>query len=202
MSQSVVDKVFEPFFTTKIEGEGTGLGLTAVSGIVKAHGGEIHCRSEPGAGTTFSMSFEVPRQPVQEPVSLQTEGTGPGPGGTETILVVDDEDAILSMLNRALSNVGYHVLTAANVDDALETYAAGCEDIALVILDLDMPRGGGSAFLERIDEAGLKAKVIIASGNPDGAASVEQFRTRIAAFVAKPFTLSELEGNIRLALES
>lgn len=189
MRREVLDHIFEPFFTTKKPGEGTGLGLAMVFGIVQGHGGHITCHSEPGTGTTFRMYFpviEIEQQPNED-----TERAQPV-CGTETILIVDDEDLIRELGQRFLSRAGYTALAAGNGREALEIYRNKKQEIALVILDLIMPQMGGIECLEKLLQIEPNAKVIIASGHlPDG--NVRESLLRNAkGFVRKPYNLEEI----------
>jgi len=184
MEENVMEHIFEPFFTTKAAGEGTGLGLAMVFGIVKMHGGHITCSSEPGSGTTFAIylpAIEV------EPENGETVNRGKAPGGTETILLVDDEELVRALGNRLLSRSGYQVLTAANGIEALEIFNREAEKIQLVILDLIMPEMGGKQCMDEILKAYPRTKILISSGySPDGP-SREAIEGGARGFVAKPF---------------
>ena len=161
MDQAVVENIFEPFFTTKEIGKGTGLGLASVYGAVKSHGGYVTCDSEIGRGTTFRIFLPA----ISREVVTETAEKAPKPlrGGSETVLVVDDEKLIRDMASEALRRSGYGVLIAASGEEALEIYAGG-RQIDLVIMDLGMPGMGGFKCLREITRIEPRAKVLIASG--------------------------------------
>jgi PAS domain S-box-containing protein len=162
MNKEILARIFEPFFTTKAEGKGTGLGLSTVYGIVKQHNGSIDCESEPGHGTTFKIY--VPAISRREAVSESTtKETGPK-GGTETILVVDDEESVRGMIGQILSRAGYKLMTACDGKEALDLYKQEGAKISLVILDLMMPKMGGQKCLEELLKINPQAKVLIATG--------------------------------------
>ncbi len=147
MDQETQLHIFEPFFTTKEAGKGTGLGLATVYGIVKLHTGYIICYSEPEHGTTFRIFFPAiscerePQTKVEETLLR---------GGSETILLIDDDTSVRDWGTEILSSVGYEGLTATNGKEALEIYQRARERISLVILDLIMPEMGGTQFLTEI----------------------------------------------------
>ena len=145
MDKETLDHIFEPFFTTKEAGKGTGLGLAMVYGIVTQHGGQIRCYSEPGHGTTFKIYLPA-LVAEKEPLETATREAMPR-GGTETILLVDDEEFVRDLGKRILERSGYTVLTAANGKEALDLYKRERGNISLVILDLIMPEMGGKQCL-------------------------------------------------------
>jgi PAS domain S-box-containing protein len=194
-----LSRIFEPFFTTKEPGKGSGMGLAMVYGIVKNHGGWIDARSSLGKGTTFRIllpaSQGIPAPPV----------TTPGPellaGGTETILFVDDEEALRSLAQSTLGSLGYRVLTARNGIDAVTSYGEHRGEIALVILDLIMPEMGGAETFRRIREMDPGAKILVASGYA-GDGRLEQLLAEGAAgFLQKPYRLGTVATAIRQALD-
>ena len=156
MDKEVVEHIFEPFYTTKGPGEGTGLGLAMVFGIVKSHKGHITCYSEPGTGTTFRIYLPTMVQEIEPDVAVTQQMPA---FGTETILLVDDEKSIRKMGEEMLRMVGYSVLTAANGKEALEVYRSNQDRIALVLLDLIMPEMGGKQCLEEILKINPKTRV-------------------------------------------
>ncbi|MEW6350508.1 MAG: response regulator [Thermodesulfobacteriota bacterium] len=200
MDQETVRRIFEPFFTTKAPGAGTGLGLATVYGIVKQHGGHITCSSEPNRGTSFAVYFPA--------VHLDRAGAGAPdphatpPGGTEKILVVDDEELVRELGTRLLSRVGYTVLTAANGEDALGIYEKEGNGISLVILDLVMPRLGGRQCLDRLLKTDPRAKVIISSGYFVEGRTREMVEAGAKAFVTKPFRGHDLLKTVRDVLDA
>lgn len=156
-----VERVFEPFYTTKAQGKGTGLGLSIVYGIVKSHNGHISCYSEPGRGTVFRVY--VPAVAITKRAEHRGS-TPPIERGTETILLVDDEEALRKLGASILTKFGYKVVTASNGKEGLDIYRRDPETISLIILDLIMPEMGGAECLEQILAIDASAKVMIASG--------------------------------------
>ena len=155
MDKEVLEHIFEPFYTTKGPGEGTGLGLAMVFGIVKSHKGHITCYSEPGTGTTFKIYLPAIVQEIEQDVAATQQMPA---FGTETILLVDDEKSIRKLGEQMLRMAGYRVLTATNGREALEVYRSNQDRIALVILDLIMPEMGGKQCLEELLKIDPKVK--------------------------------------------
>ena len=200
MNQQTREHIFEPFFTTKEVGKGTGLGLSTVYGIVKGLGGQITCYSEPGLGTTFKIHLPV----YQHEASSFIEGpqqTQESLGGKETILLVDDEDALRDLGALTLSKAGYSVLTAKSGEKALEIYQAQSQTIGLVVMDLGMPGMGGYRALKAILELNPQAKVMIASGYAANGGVKEALQSGAAGYVAKPFKKAELLTTVRTVLD-
>jgi two-component system, cell cycle sensor histidine kinase and response regulator CckA len=198
MARGTLDRIFEPFFTTKQPGEGTGLGLSMVFGVVKNHGGHITCYSEAGVGSTFKIYFPVLAEDLQPDQATTIEMPA---GGTETLLLVDDEDAVRTLGAEMLELAGYTVLAAANGREALEVYRNNRESIALVILDLVMPEMSGRKCLEELLKMNPKAEVLIASGYAANGPAKEARESGAAGFVGKPFDLKQILLAIRKILD-
>ena len=199
MESGTIEHIFDPFFTTKGVDKGTGLGLSMVYGIVKNHGGHIVCRSKPGKGTSFDIYF--PAVELVEKSAEVTEAAGALQGGTETILVVDDDDVIRDLCREILTKFGYKVLTAFSGESALDIYGEEKDRIDLVILDLIMPGIGGRKCLEGLLEMDPEAKVILASGySADGPAAVA-LKSSIRGFVNKPYQVKQILSAVREALD-
>ena len=199
MAKETLDHIFEPFFTTKEAGKGTGLGLATAYGIVKQHGGYITCYSEPGAGTTFKICL-----PAVEP-GIDKEVTAPQtmPAfGTETVLLVDDDDFVRDVGKKILVHAGYTVLTACNGGEALEVYRIKKDKISLVILDLIMPEMGGRQCLERILKIDPSAKVLIASGLSAEGTTKEVTAAGARGFVGKPYDMRQMLASVREVLDA
>jgi two-component system, cell cycle sensor histidine kinase and response regulator CckA len=199
MNRETIEHIFEPFYTTKELGRGTGLGLAIVYGIVKQHGGHITCESEVGKGTNFSVYLPA-IEPQLEP---EVERNGEFPAfGTETILLVDDEEFVRDLGERILCKGGYTVLTAADGRDACLLYRQKRGKIALVILDLIMPEMGGQECLRELLKIDPEVKVLIASGYPAGTSAGETIESGAKGFVDKPFRVKEFLRLVRKVLDA
>ena len=201
MDRQTMERIYEPFFTTKKVGEGTGLGLSVVFGIVQAHAGTITCESEVGLGTTFTVCLPAASQPGSGP-RLATEGGTPQPRGTETILVVDDETSICSVLARYLEVLGYTVTTANDGEMALEKYkTANCRPHA-IILDLGMPKMSGWKCLEELRKFDPRVKVMIGTGYGGDNLETEARNKGAAGLLTKPYQLADLGKTLRNILDT
>ena len=200
IEKEVKDRVFEPFFTTKAPGQGTGLGLSMVYGIVKNHHGHIECDSEPGAGTCFRVYFPVSKSEniLKDEISTEKEKIATG---SETILLIEDDESILDAANRMLTHFGYAVIPATNAEKAIEIYLAEQESIDLVILALNMPGMGGRKCLERLLDIKPELKTIVTSGHPSAVNLKNVHNAGNAGFVEKPYQFSDLLRTIRQVLD-
>jgi len=199
MDEETVERIFEPFFTTKEIGRGTGLGLAMVHGIVKQNNGHITVYSEVGKGTTFRVYFPA----IEGDVEPDVGPTGIMPAfGTETVLLVDDEEFVRDLGKRILERSGYTVLTAVNGKEALELYKREREKISLVILDLVMPEMGGQQCLEDLLRIDPKARVLIASGYAVDGQTKEALETGARGSVGKPFDMRQMLQAVREVLDS
>jgi CheY-like chemotaxis protein len=197
MDKATIDRIFEPFYTTKESGRGTGLGLAMVYGIVEQHGGHITCESEVGHGTTFEVYFPA----IESQVEPELDKTGVMPAfGTETILLVDDEEFVRDLGARILSIAGYNVLTATNGKEGLDLFEKEQTQISLVILDLIMPEMGGKECLKELYKIDPQLKVLIASGLADPSIK-EPVEMETRGFVSKPFRMTELLRQVRKVLD-
>src|SRR6266508_3545911 len=195
MDARTLAQVFEPFFTTKPKGVGTGLGMPMAYGLVKQHRGYLLLYSEVGQRTTAKVY-----QPGV-PDALEAAAGTALPGGTETILLVEDDPTMLAAAQQLLAKVGYHVLTAVNGQQGLDTYRAHRATIHLVITDVVMPKLTGFDLYDGIRGVSHDVRVLFMSGFP-----APNFRKTVGqdprvAFVTKPWTASELLDQIRLLLE-
>ena len=199
MDKDVVEHIFEPFFTTKEFGKGTGLGLASVYGIVKSYGGYISCYSEVGQGTTFKLYLPAAEHQAV-PEEKNTEGNLPR-RGTETILLVDDEESIRTFASAVLGRFGYRVVTGASGEEALEIIGRTEGKIALVILDLGMPGMGGHKCLQEIRRINPSAKVLIASGYSMNGHVKKSLETGAAGYIGKPYRINVLLQKVREILD-
>jgi len=200
MNKQTQEHIFEPFFTTKGTGEGTGLGLAMVYGIVKNHHGHITCESRPGKGTSFRVYFPVieergRQQLKQHSEMVQTQH------GNETILLVDDQDYLRNLGQLMLTKFGYNVLTAPDGETAVQIYREQAPHISLVILDLIMPGIGGNNCLDLILKDDPSAKVIIASGYSVDGSTKKELESKIKGFVSKPYELNQMLSIVRETLD-
>ena len=200
IAKEVQSRVFEPFFTTKAPGQGTGLGLSMVYGIVKNHHGHIEYESEPGKGTKFSIYFPVSKSNdvlKEEITAKEVKQTT----GNEIILVVEDNESILDAVERMLQHFGYTVITASYGEQAIEIYQSRKDAIDLVILTLNMPGMGGRKCLERLIEIKPDLKTIITSGYTSAANLNIFLNGGNTVFVEKPYQLEELLRIVRDILD-
>jgi two-component system, cell cycle sensor histidine kinase and response regulator CckA len=199
MDEQVQSRLFEPFFTTKEVGTGTGLGLATVYGIVKQSGGYISVRSAPGQGSTFTIY--LPR--VQEPAPAPREPVTASPRhGTETILLVEDEERVRRLARLVLQRAGYTVLDAANCTDAVRASRAHDGSIALLLTDVVMPDGTGPSVADRLAASRPDMKVLFMSGYADHASLRGHECALRHAFLQKPFTPSALVIKVRSVLDA
>ena len=198
MEPEVVDRIFEPFFTTKSDCDGTGLGLAMVHGIVSQHGGHVRCYSEPGRGTTFKIYFPVSK--THPPEKLDETREMPA-FGTETVLLVDDDDRVREMGRQMIEMAGYRVFSARNGEEALEIYAEHKGEISLIVLDLIMPGMGGRRCLEDVLAFDPEALVLIASGHSSSSLGREEMEAGARGFINKPYDAKDILGAIRKVLD-
>ncbi|MBW1798006.1 MAG: response regulator, partial [Deltaproteobacteria bacterium] len=197
MDDATRRRIFEPFFTTKEMGRGTGLGLAAVYGIIKNHEGIITVYSEKGEGTTFTIYLPALEMEVKE----EKKGSEDVPKGTETILLVDDEDMMIDVGSQMMEKFGYQVLKARSGKEAIEIYEANKNMIDMVILDMIMPDMGGGDTYDKLSEMYPDIKVLLSSGySIDGRAS-EILERGCKGFIQKPFNMSQLSRKIREVLD-
>lgn len=198
MSETVKARLFEPFFTTKPQGEGTGLGLSVVMGIVETHGGRIEVESEEGQGCLFRVFLPLYQGPVEERIDF----TGELPHGAgERILFIDDEEQLCQMMQKSLVRLGYQVSTFTNPLEALALIVPGERDIDLVITDLTMPHLTGLDIAKRVKGSWPEVPVLLCSGLP-GNWSVETLAAAgIDGILNKPLTVQILAFEIRRLLE-
>jgi PAS domain S-box-containing protein len=197
MDEKTLRRAFDPFFTTKEMGKGTGLGLAVVWGIVTNRGGFVHLYSELGVGTSVHVYLPVSAEQPQETAMVEP----PLPGGTETVLIVDDEEMVRNLGRRILEGQGYKVLLAGDGAEALEVYRANEGEIDLVVLDLIMPVMDGHKTLKKLRELNPQLKVLLSSGYSANGEARKTLEEGAIGFVQKPFSFIDLAIAVREALD-
>ena len=199
MDDDTRSRIFEPFFTTKEKGKGTGLGLSTVYGIVKQSGGNIWVYSEPNHGTTFKVylpQFEGDVEPAENALVEKT-----APGGSETILLVEDEEIVRGLARRILEQAGYHVLDASGGEDAIRLCRERREPIHLLLTDVVMPETSGKEIAQRLTSLRPSTRVLFMSGYTDDAIVHHGILDSNVEFIQKPFTPVALARKVREVLD-
>jgi two-component system cell cycle sensor histidine kinase/response regulator CckA len=193
-----IDRLFEPFFTTKEVGKGTGLGLSIVHGIIKQHDGSVLVSSEPGKGTTFEIFL-----PLIEGSSVadQTKITIPLYGGTETLLVVEDEEVVKLLLQKTLERAGYKVITADDGEDAVGKFKEHGDTISLVLSDVVMPKKNGQEIFEEMRTMKPGTKFVFISGYAADIIHGKGILENNVDFITKPFLKADLLRKVREVLD-
>jgi two-component system cell cycle sensor histidine kinase/response regulator CckA len=199
MSDEVRERIFEPFFTTKELGRGTGLGLATVYGIVKQHGGHIIVDSEPRKGTIFRILLPLTAGPGPQ---LAEESSDPLPEGTETLLVVEDDELVRGLIDEVLAPLGYRVLTTASGDEALKTSDSFHGHVDLLLTDIVMPGMNGRQVAEVMRTRRPGIKVLFMSGYTQDALSTQGILEPGVALIHKPLRTRTLARQIRQVLDS
>ncbi len=190
--------LFEPFFTTKAPGEGTGLGLAQVYGIVKQHSGYIDVTSQRGTGTTFIIY--LPASELQARAGLSDFSVQAINGDGETILVVEDDEATRNAVTEILESLKYRVISAEAGKQALEIYDQDPDGIDLILSDLVMPDMGGRALYEVLSQKHEGVKVVLMTGYPLGVETRELLDRRKVAWLQKPFSSQSVAQKVRAIL--
>jgi two-component system cell cycle sensor histidine kinase/response regulator CckA len=203
MDERTQQKLFEPFFTTKPAGQGTGLGMAMVHGLVKQHHGFVHVYSEVGQGTTLKVYFPTARAESVDAASSGYEGEDESAWeGTETILVVEDEAQIRNVAKRVLERRGYRVLVADDGEEGLRMYRDHQSEIALVLSDVIMPKLGGPGLYEAIKAEAGTTRFVFMSGHSAHVLRMSGHIEPSVPFVYKPWTDAELLRRVRETLDS
>jgi signal transduction histidine kinase/CheY-like chemotaxis protein len=198
MDERTRERVFEPFFTTKAVGKGTGLGLSMAYGIVKQHNGFINVYSEPGRGTTFRIYL-----PISD-AGLAVAGpreAAPVRGGSETILLAEDEEEVRVIARTFLEEFGYRVIAAVDGEDAVERFMEMKDEIRLVVLDLVMPKKGGREALAEMRKIRPDVKAVFVSGYASEISGARGKERQGAEFISKPVAPTDLLRKIREVLD-
>ncbi len=190
MEQETLKHVFEPFFTTKSQGEGTGLGMSIVHGIVTGHGGHIDIQSQPGRGTTIAVFLPCVEAPAARPPASPTSpGTVRGP--SRMVLVVEDEEALRRSVARMLQHLGHRVMTAADGIEAVDLFRRHSAEVDIVLLDVSMPRQSGAETFDALRAISPTVKVLLSSGY-HGDHLEPALRANVDGFLPKPYSLQQL----------
>ncbi len=197
MPPETLARIFEPFFTTKTEGRGTGLGLPTVYGIVKQHGGSIDASSSPGEGTTFRILFPATDARREE----ETSRSSAVAGGTETVLLVEDQDQLRNLVSRTLAARGYAVLSARDGTAALDLSARHPRPIHLLVTDVVLEGMNGRDLHEQVSRQRREIRVLFMSGYPRDMLSGQGLLSTEADLIQKPFSLTSLARRVREALD-
>ncbi len=199
MDEHVLAHLFEPFFTTKELGRGTGLGLATVYGIVRQSGGHIQVASRLGEGSRFTVY--LPRaEPAIRPAAPLVPADEPAPGGSETVLVVEDEEAVRHLLCRVLRGKGYRVLEASNAEAAIVAASAAAEPIHLLLTDIVMPGLGGPALAAQLAADHPALRVLFITGYAPEAVERRAHLIEAGGLLEKPFTADQLARKVREVL--
>jgi CheY-like chemotaxis protein len=200
MDSEIREHIFEPFFTTKGAGKGTGLGLSTVYGIVKQSGGHIWLYSEPNKGSTFKVYLPQANE-AQERQEVMMAKTAI-PKGTETVLLVEDEDQVRCILTDILQTQGYHVIVASNGMEALKTATETNGTIHLMVTDVVMPQMSGRELAEQVTRIRPDMKILYMSGYTDDAIVRHGLLDEKLNFLQKPFDSAAAARKVRQVLDS
>jgi len=192
MDKATLQRIFDPFYTTKVMGRGTGLGLASAYGIIKNHGGIINVYSEKGSGATFEIFLLA----SEKQVIIEEKPAAKILMGTQTILLVDDEDMILDVGEEMLRKLGYTVMLAKSGNEAIKVYKKHKDEIDLIILDMIMPDISGSEAYDIMKEINPKIKVLLSSGYSVNGEAKEILERGCDGFIQKPFNLTTLSRKI------
>jgi PAS domain S-box-containing protein len=198
MDERTKERIFEPFFTTKEIGRGTGLGLSSVYGIIKGHGGFINVFSEMGKGTAFHIYLPISDReapPMEKPAEEKLYKGG------ESILVVDDEEVILSVCRGILEKLGYRIMVAKSGQEAVERYRENQQEIDLILMDMVMPGMGGEETFDRLRSINPKVRIILSTGFSLEGKAGQLLEKGCRGFIQKPFKMNLLSQTIREVLD-
>ena len=200
MDENTRQRIFEPFFTTKEVGKGTGLGLSMVYGIIKQHSGYINCYSEQGKGTTFRIYLPLIKEEAKE-AKAAAEGYTALTGGTETILLAEDEEEVRKLMKLVLEEAGYKVIEAVDGKEALEKFRENKDSIDLLLLDVIMPKINGKGVYEEAKKIKPDVKALFSSGYPADFIHKQGILEEGLNFISKPASPHELLKRIREAID-
>ena len=198
MGPEILERIFDPFFTTKKQGEGTGLGLSVIHGIVQSHGGHVTVESEPGKGTTFYVY--LPK--INGQVFAEDREVPSATGGNEHILFVDDEDMLVALNEQRLTRLGYEVVATTSSMDALDIFRKNPDAFDLVITDYTMPYMTGVDLATELLKVKATTLIILCTGDSEPVRREHIQESGIKAFLTKPLAKSELAQAIRRVLDA
>jgi two-component system, cell cycle sensor histidine kinase and response regulator CckA len=199
MDAETMANIFDPFFTTKERGKGTGLGLAVVHGILKQHNGHINVYSEPGKGTVFNLYLPLTGAKLDRTAMPSREKPR---GGTETLLIAEDDDLVREITVTALASFGYKIIESVDGEDAIDKFAENSDFVSLVILDGIMPKKNGMEVFEAIRKLRPDIKAIFLSGYTDGSFDHKELSGMGAIFMQKPVKPTELLRRVREMLDA
>jgi CheY-like chemotaxis protein len=201
IAPEILEHIFEPYFTTKKKGEGTGLGLSVVHGIVQGLGGHVSVYSEPGQGTTFHIYLPVlPSQTDIPPVGAVTEAQIPT--GTERVLLLDDEKGVVATEQRILTGLGYTVRGFTSCTEAMDEFLRHSDAYDLIITDMNMPKVSGAELAEAVRAVRPDIPIIMCTGFSEIMNEEKARQLGINRLIMKPLTLKELAQNVRGVLDA
>jgi PAS domain S-box-containing protein len=198
IAPEILGRIFDPYFTTKEPGEGTGMGMAIVHGIVKSHGGAITVNSEPGKGTTFQVFFPS----IESEQEDEVKAVKPLPTGSERVLFVDDEKALVDIGKQMLERLGYQVVARTSSIEALEAFRAQPDKFDLVITDQTMPNMTGEKLVEELMGIRLDIPIILCTGYSQMISEDKAKALGIREFVMKPIVMHDIAETIRRALDA
>lgn len=197
--QHLRERIFEPFFTTKESGKGTGMGLTVVTSIVRAHGGRIEIENEIPHGTRFHVLLPLASERAKE---LPLETAAAPSRGKGSVLVVDDEEVVRQVAARMLNGLGYHAICLGSALEAVEYYKKRARDIDVVLVDLIMPDLSGKDLFQRLIDINPKVRVLLSSGYNQDAGIDALIEGGAKGFLQKPYRLAQLSESLASALKA
>jgi len=197
MEPELIDRIFDPYFTTKEVGEGTGMGLAVVHGIVKNHHGAVHVYSEPGKGTTLNVYFPL----IKSETLPESTVLAPLPTGTDRILFVDDEEALAELGKRMLQRLGYEVTVRTSSMEALEVFREQPDKFDLVVTDMTMPNMTGIDLCKELLQIRVDIPIILCTGFSEMITEEKSKQIGIKAFMMKPLVMREIAEAVRRVLD-
>lgn len=198
ISPEIIDRIFDPFFTTKEVGQGTGMGLAVVHGIVKNHGGAIRVESRPGEGSSFFVVFPLSRSEAPQEAEMSQDI----PGGSESVLVVDDEEHLLIVCSRMLESLGYRVIPASTGAEALRLFLQNPGSFDLIVTDQTMPTMTGYELAKRVLEVRPGMPIVLCTGYSETVSEEKAHALGIKGFAFKPLNRAELARVVRTVLDT